>query len=229
MTYKFGFELETQRTLGLSCGDIERGDEDNLIPPALSSLAPLSQAGFVVKLDGSVDGFEFTTQGGLALATVKRKAQFILDPKWRHVIDMYCSFHIHVSGMERDRVERLDWQWWCIEWILAHLDRVPKRVRKRWQSSARRYFPIPDGDECQGREFVAWRDHTFEFRCWGNVATYADACACLNLTRDAVRYAEARATGTVRSLLGRDAVPNKWVRARGTLFGFDTQRHRAVG
>jgi hypothetical protein len=148
--------------------------------------------GLDVKEDTSVQGFEFTTVGGLTLDDAKRIAIEALKPEWQHQVDEACSFHIHVSVTDHElpystRFQRAAW-----EYLAVHLDEVPTAVRARWRNAYQRdkYFALTADSE--KRRFVAWRRATWEFRCFGNVSTAEDAHRCLDLAERAVRYALGR-------------------------------------
>lgn len=146
----------------------------------------------VVKLDGTVQGVEIITAGGHPRGRLREAIDRAFSVP--HVIDTKCSFHIHVSGPARQPWwwGKPEFQWYACEYIAANMASVPDTCRARWQSDdwLSRYFAIRSGT---GKyHFVAFRAHTVEFRCWGNIQTAEDAKTVLQLTRDAFAYAYRR-------------------------------------
>lgn len=207
--FRFGFELETQQTEGKSLRDwqqeapkVKRMSWDYRVnrntlqdmPDDPCKFLEKSWEGFDNKLlevaqDGSVDGFEIRTKGGLDIESVKKAIELVFTKK--HTIDTGCSFHVHLSVEGIKPKYNPEFQWRMMEFLLGHMDDVPKSVKKRWKDKDTReeYFAlIPDEDKCT---FVSYHysGNTWEFRCFGNISNAKDANKCILLAAQAYRYA----------------------------------------
>lgn len=177
-----------------------------------------------VGYDDSVDGFEFRTIGGL------RSTQFLTALKklfrHRHNIDVGCSFHIHLSipGIRHSYGHHL--QVAMVEYLLEHKDEVPRSVLSRWEDGeVTRYFePVCDTDKFNFVHFHG-RQRTWEFRCFGNVKSWADGWKCLKLAIRALQHGykvilgDAQLLGTTEELRReamerRSETPSKLLKKR---------------
>lgn len=141
-------------------------------------------ADFDWKADGSVEGPEITTVGGLSYSDACERALLLFNELQRMNLNVHtgCSFHIHASIRDARPKHSKLFQAYMIRTILND-PRVPARVRERWQSpSLSQYFNF-DLDSSKYR-FVAIRGETWEFRCFGNVDNAADAIVCLNIAAE---------------------------------------------
>ena len=119
-------------------------------------------------------------------------------------IDEECSCHIHVSypGMQGEYSSRFQAR--CMDYIESNLARVPDRVLERWQNESwmnqyyrydlmsGKYAFIAFRRDVSGQKDGSTATHgtTWEFRCWGNVNSTKDLKVCIDLTREAMMYAE---------------------------------------
>lgn len=190
-----GFELELQRVDGLryegecTCdecsGDFHEHVSENLseVPGHLWRWEP----------DGSVGAGEITTVGGLTVADFLKAAKPILKQAelGTFEIDTECSFHIHLSvpGIRHSYSEKFQKN--LIEGIMKNSAKLPARVLKRWQNTdwLSRYFDLHLSDDKYS--FVNFHEEygTWEFRCFGNVASFEDAVSCLMVAAEALQYA----------------------------------------
>lgn len=153
--------------------------------------ANMAKMGITIKRDGSVTGFEFTTQGPKTVKEFSQAIQEVL--KHKHQVNEGCSFHIHASidNMKHKYGARL-----CqgiYEFLLVKAwDRIPPAVKRRWNSAKTDEFarPLVDPvwDSTTKYRFVAFRGNTWEFRCWGNIATYEETMLCAQLTIEALQH-----------------------------------------
>jgi hypothetical protein len=176
-----GFELETESTEGVQWDDDNYWDND--VPFSVPS-------GMEVKEDCSVPGFEFATRdGGLRPSRWLKQAKqiFRLD----HEIGTGCSFHTHVSFRD---VPLRDWiclQPFATEYLVDNFKHdAPKGVMKRLTSGSMWGWAQPRWVETHNKGCaVSVRSKTFEYRLWGNVASYKDALRCLQMTLRSLAYA----------------------------------------
>lgn len=201
MRATFGFEFEFQDgpeeimdavaerdyDSDCSCGECDRRGDSNYAMPL----------GLELQEDGSVDGGEITTVGGLTPKQFLGKFEEVLAlGSFR--VDTGCSFHIHVGGdavRSLSQAEKHIYQAEALTFLLVRFGMWPDRVKDRFTSESRQeYFNFSFGRD----KMIAIRAHpqkTMEFRLWGNVASLADASKCLLLTRMAHRHAIAVVTG----------------------------------
>lgn len=148
--------------------------------------------------DGTVDGFEFRTEGGLTHERVLDVAEQLLD-NHVHRVDVRCSFHVHVScvanplpnGAEYYHEYDTEFQRRLYAYLLDHLAEVPVGVLQRWADAGwlNQYFPFRTSEDKYA--FVSCHDQypTWEFRCFGNLSTVEDARRCIDLAAGAFHYA----------------------------------------
>lgn len=142
--------------------------------------------------EGTVDGFEFRTVGGLSInkAVSTAKELFELD----HEVDEGCSFHIHVKdNIETEHPYDARAQARMMNYLLQHVAEWPETVQKRMISEygdrwARWHLQAGKGAAVSHRDYV----RTWEFRFFGNVQNALEAEQCLLLARRAMmaRFSE---------------------------------------
>jgi hypothetical protein len=185
-----------------------------------------------VVLDGSVDGFEFRTHGGLSYPEFRRAADAVFDME--HKIDSGCSFHIHLRVRDIKHTHSAGFQRLLVEYLseVAYA-RVPESVRERWAGIRQNQY-IRGIVARDGEKYAFVRKHpigTWEFRCFGNVQNAADAMACLDLAIEAMQYAYAGVsrfgdlsdeefTDCIKTALSARMTPSQYARS---------QRKRASG
>jgi hypothetical protein len=154
--------------------------------------------------DGSVSGFEFRTRGALTYMRFRRAAEGIY--RLSHDVDTECSFHIHlaVRGVKHQYGERM--QMALVEYLTRNISRVPESVRTRWTEDNQYISRLVS--EAEKYSFIRFHPQgTWEFRCFGNVQSSADAMRCLDLAVDAMQFAY-RAVSGQASLLA-DSMRNR--------------------
>lgn len=156
-------------------------------PPSM--VLPVSPDLLEVDTDGSVDGFEFRTVGGL---TEERFKDAVTQAfKFNHKIDHRCSFHIHVgSSKDKFRMPYSEHEFRImIEHIITHPD-LPETVRERFANDKSNYFIKVNTTGGPKDSFI--RRHpqgTLEFRCFGNIRNEADAMTCRSIALEAITFA----------------------------------------
>lgn len=162
----------------------------------------LTNSGLIeVGLDGSVDGFEFRTDGPKTIAEFKAAAKEVF--KLSHDINEKCSFHIHLSVDEVDHNYGSNLQLLLMEGVLRQADKVPSTVMSRWRRGFRAVSRVDYSDignyfkwSVSTDKYIAVSKHsdlnTWEFRCFGNVQNAKEASACLKIAINAVKYAYER-------------------------------------
>lgn len=169
---------------------------------------------------------EYRTQGALTFDEAVTAAKEVF--KLNHLFDANCAFHIHISLQDYTIDHRPELQKAAIEYILLHMQEVPKTVRERWRDGKLGPCPIylVDTSEAKG-PFVSPRQtyndrnltsNTYEFRCFGKVTNAEDAQKCLELTVRALRYAylktrnlKPHVRGPVHNMAGQ-ALHDAWAR-----------------
>lgn len=141
--------------------------------------------------DGSVDGFEFRTVGGLEIKDFLKAAEEVF--KLNHVIDEQCSFHIHLQAKDIEHQYGQTIQRALMSYILEHQHLVPAAVKARWnwrdQEQLQKYFrPMISSEKYTFVNFNCLHS-TWEFRGFGNIKTLAEARACVHLVSKAMRHA----------------------------------------
>jgi hypothetical protein len=128
--------------------------------------------------DGSVDGFEFRTNGGHSINKCidLSKHLFRLD----HEIDTECSFHIHIAESGSENEYSAIQQQRMYNYLLQNASKIPTSVLERL-TSGNSWVRLNIGT---GKgPAISCRYTTWEFRLWGNVTNAKDAETCLKLTR----------------------------------------------
>lgn len=142
----------------------------------------------VVK-DGSVEGFEFRTVGGLKYLPFA-KSLTALFKKFDHEIDDGCSFHVHLSIPGIKHQFGTQFQIALNEYIIEHQIRLPESVRERFKGAPNnQYISGLVGSKAKYSFTHAHHSGTWEFRCFGNVQSASEGMACLNLAIEAMAYA----------------------------------------
>jgi hypothetical protein len=144
--------------------------------------------------DGSVEGFEFRTKGGLSYTQFKRAAEGIF--KLSHQIDTECSFHIHVGvkGIKHNYGPRM--QAALVQYLIENISRVPASVRQRWVDVENNQYIKGLYESKSKYSFIHKHEQgTWEFRCFGNVKNARDAMQCLDLAIEAMQFAYSVLTG----------------------------------
>lgn len=145
-----------------------------------------------VKYDGTVSGFEFTTNGPKDWSGVRRAAAHIFNKKlFNHEVGVGCSFHVHVSVPGVQHTYNPALQRHLVEYVLDNQHRLSEAVRKRFREAPenKHYIqPRLDGDKYRFVHYNS-RCNSWEFRCFGNVDNLTDALQCIRLAREAVSYA----------------------------------------
>lgn len=138
--------------------------------------------------DGSVRGFEVRTKGGLKIKEVLKAIDNVFTKE--HEIDTKCSFHIHLSVAGVVPKYSRSFQWRMIEYLINHMNDLPKAVRDRWQDvEARNYFRALTSQDKYSFVHRHGNHNTWEFRCFGNIKNVEDARKCLLLAARAYQYA----------------------------------------
>lgn len=144
--------------------------------------------------DGTVRGFEIRTVNGLSVRQFIKATDILFGPSMKHEVDTGCSFHLHVGVKDTRFPYNPAFQAALIEYLLEHIEEVPKAVQERWNTIATdhshgRFFrPQVARDKYS---FVNYHERcgTWEFRCFGNVNSKEDALKCLYLAMSAMVYA----------------------------------------
>lgn len=176
---RLGFELETNRSDGVTLDDVGEGEYDDY--PQVAGLETVD--------DYTVEGFEFRTSGG----KTRERCGVLLEDLYRmpHAIGKDCGFHVHFS------IPGVIHRWGAVTQrrmigaVLALLPKVPTTVLRRWAHSTVWFrFAIQDakGPFVSARPEVG-ANGTWEFRCWGNTKTRTQAERCLDLTVEAAAMA----------------------------------------
>lgn len=159
-----------------------------------------------MKYDSSVSGGEIIvkkpTTPSLCLEIAN---QLFSENKFN--IDTGCSFHIHLSVPGISHTYGQAFQSELYLYILSQWARVPESVRERWKRSLD-YCRLNLSQEKY--TFVHYHQgyRTWEFRCFGNVSTTADATACYQLALEAMRHAYAVSLQEKKAILSPFATQN---------------------
>jgi hypothetical protein len=138
--------------------------------------------------DATVKGPEIRTVGGLGISAIRQSLVALEHlPK---TVDSNCSFHVHFSV---DKVSigsyKADFHLALYEGLLNHLHELPDEVKDRISKASwrDRYF----GFNATTDKYVAvaWRSHTWEFRCFGGVSSYKDQLKCVMVAAKAFYWA----------------------------------------
>lgn len=144
--------------------------------------------------DGTVNGFEMRTVGPLTYEEFETAARSVFT--LNHVVDVGCSFHIHLSVVDVHHRYSQRLQLAMIEYIIAHQSELPESVRERFRhtQNSRHFQSVVKRDKYT---FVAPSEehNTWEFRCFGNVNNPETAMLCLNLAIRALQFAYQVTTG----------------------------------
>lgn len=155
--------------------------------------------GILAKRDGSVDGPEFIVDGpGTSASNFSSLLKKLLKA-FDVVVDVGCSFHIHLSVPGIDHKYGKMLQCRMMEYLLCNVHRVPEGVQKRWKADTGYFKPQIDHDKYS---FVHYHQdcRTWEFRCFGNVSTARDGLVCLKLAVEALQFAYKVEMGEAKSL-----------------------------
>lgn len=146
--------------------------------------------------DGSVEGFEFRTVGALSVRQFVQALDVVFHETVTHKVDVGCSFHLHVGlGKEVKFSFNPLMQAHVYEYLMEHLDEVPKSVLTRWDTL---HTPVRPGNNyfaasINSNKYTFVHFHqkygTLEYRCFGNINSKAEALVCLRLAMRATRYA----------------------------------------
>lgn len=173
-------------------------EDDNIRADYYSSCKPTSPCDSIeVGRDGSVNGYEFRTLGGLTFNQFMSAADAVFDMS--HEIDDKCSFHIHLSIPGVTHKYGADIQRAMVEYIALNVGRLPKTVQNRLNTASNNQYI----NGLVGREakycFVRFHPQgTWEFRCIGNVHNAEDAKICLDICIEALAHAYSVAAGESR-------------------------------
>lgn len=140
--------------------------------------------------DGSVAGFEFRTIGGLTYFQFLGEANRLF--RHTHVIDEKCSYHIHLSlpGVRHRYGKRF--QAAMIEYVCSQWDRFPSGLKSRLKKiTDMTYFKKLITNGTDKYAFIRFHPEygTWEFRCFGNIQTAAEAKTCLDIAIEAMKHA----------------------------------------
>lgn len=156
-----------------------------------------------IGVDGSVPGFEFRTLGGLDVPRFETASRKLFEAL-THEVNSRCSFHVHVAikGVKHKWSERL--QQAMTEYVLSQMERVPSGVKSRWQAigdnNIGQFFQPGVVDQKYAFVHQHKKYNTWEFRCFGNISSHADAMACLNIAMEAIQHAQKITSGDAKLL-----------------------------
>jgi hypothetical protein len=137
--------------------------------------------------DGSVGGFEFRTIGGVKYGAFNDAAESLF--KLNHVIDRKCSFHIHLSVNDIAHRYGQRLQQAMTEYVVSNAARLPATVKDRLMFATESNYFKPQLQKNK-YTFVNYHDQgTWEFRCFGNVQSAAEAKICLDIAIEAMQFA----------------------------------------
>jgi len=153
--------------------------------------------------DDSVNGpeLQFPEVGGASVEDVKYALKKFFE-NYKVEVDEGCSFHIHISddslAIPVNRLESFELpvdamytQLLFLTYLWEFSHRYPlsvvERIADRWREYEMGFFMFQLGADKY--LFVAPRSDTWEFRSFGNVDNYEDACACIDFAVDAYRWA----------------------------------------
>lgn len=183
----------------------ERLEEDNSSDyeergqSALDHLRDNCPDGLEVDTDGSVEGFEFRTEGPRTIAEFQAAARAVF--RMSHDIDTKCSFHVHLSVVGVNHSYGAKLQNAMMAYLARNVHRVPSTVLERWanEDQVEQYFKVHLANPKYS--FIHWHSQgSIEFRCFGNVQNAADGMTCLTLAMECLQFA-------YRCKLGLEAWP----------------------
>lgn len=138
-----------------------------------------------VGTDGSVEGFEIRTIGGLSEEKFREAAQAAFSAQ--HEINNRCSFHIHVGMPDKSSLNSVAAMGTMISSVLLSPD-LPEGVRERFADERANYFLKPNLTGHAKDSFIRVHPQgTLEFRCFGNVQSVEEAMKCREIAIEAVR------------------------------------------
>jgi hypothetical protein len=145
----------------------------------------MSDSGIEVGHDGSVQGFEFRTQGPQTIDEFITKVNKVFSMD--HEINERCSFHIHISlpDVQHSYGPRL--QAAMTEYLLCRIGEMPASLVSRWQGDLGYFKP-----QISREKYVFVNRHqrcgTWEFRCFGNITNAEDAKFCADMAIKALQH-----------------------------------------
>lgn len=145
--------------------------------------------------DGSVEGIEIRTIGGLSVKEFAQAAKdtfkFVKNRECK--VDEKCSFHIHIKVKDMKHRYSERFQRRLVEGVMLHAHLLDQEVYQRWRHEDCRRLQEYFNFEQDNHKYNFAHQHggygTWELRCFGNVTSYRSAMKCLQVAVLAMRHA----------------------------------------